>query len=95
MQVVDADGNPCARHISCTVEMLPPDQVYDVAVIDEIQMIGDQERGWAWTRAFLGCQAREVHLCGDVTTGRYLLVYTCRVVAVRVPWRGVAWRGVA
>jgi len=25
-----------------------------VAVIDEIQMIRDPQRGWAWTRAFLG-----------------------------------------
>ncbi|CAF4629709.1 unnamed protein product, partial [Rotaria magnacalcarata] len=24
--------------------------VYDVAVIDEIQMIRDPQRGWAWTR---------------------------------------------
>lgn len=26
----------------------------EVAVIDEIQMIKDQNRGWAWTRALLG-----------------------------------------
>jgi hypothetical protein len=26
----------------------------EVAVIDEIQMIRDTQRGWAWTRAFLG-----------------------------------------
>ena len=30
----------------------------DVAVVDEIQMIGDRERGWAWTRAVLGLQVR-------------------------------------
>ncbi|KAK8090984.1 hypothetical protein PG994_000489 [Apiospora phragmitis] len=28
-------------------------------------MIGDIERGWAWTQAFLGVQAKEVHLCGE------------------------------
>ena len=27
---------------------------YDVAVIDEIQLLADSERGWAWTRALLG-----------------------------------------
>ena len=37
----------------------------DVAVIDEIQMIGDPHRGSAWTRAVLGVLAPEVHLCGD------------------------------
>ena len=26
----------------------------DCAVIDEIQMMNDNERGWAWTRALLG-----------------------------------------
>jgi ATP-dependent RNA helicase SUPV3L1/SUV3 len=50
---------------SCTVEMTPLNQPVDVAVIDEIQMIGDAERGWAWTQAFLGVQAKELHLCGE------------------------------
>ena len=50
---------------SCTVEMTPLNKRVDVAVIDEIQMIADPERGWAWTQAFLGVQAREVHLCGE------------------------------
>jgi ATP-dependent RNA helicase SUPV3L1/SUV3 len=38
---------------------------YEVAVIDEIQMIGDGERGWAWTRALLAVRAKRIHLCGD------------------------------
>ncbi|KAL7627467.1 RNA helicase [Parahypoxylon ruwenzoriense] len=50
---------------SCTVEMTPLNLPVDVAVIDEIQMIGDPERGWAWTQAFLGVQAKEVHVCGE------------------------------
>lgn len=50
---------------SCTVEMTPLNQRVDVAVIDEIQMIGDDQRGWAWTQAVLGVQAKEVHLCGE------------------------------
>ncbi|KAK0120624.1 RNA helicase [Cadophora gregata f. sp. sojae] len=53
---------------SCTVEMVPLNCKVDVAVIDEIQMMGDTERGWAWTQAFLGVQAKEVHLCGEVRT---------------------------
>lgn len=51
---------------SCTVEMVPLNAKLDVAVIDEIQMMADQERGWAWTQAFLGVQAKEVHLCGEL-----------------------------
>lgn len=50
---------------SCTVEMTPLNQRVDVAIIDEIQMIGDEQRGWAWTQALLGVQAKEVHLCGE------------------------------
>ncbi|CAN8103100.1 unnamed protein product [Discula destructiva] len=50
---------------SCTVEMTPLNQRVDVAVIDEIQMMGDEARGWAWTQAVLGVQAKEVHLCGE------------------------------
>lgn len=37
----------------------------EVAVIDEIQMIKDVGRGWAWTRALLGIAADEIHLCGE------------------------------
>lgn len=50
---------------SCTVEMAPTRLIVDVAVIDEIQMIGDKNRGWAWTQALLGLQAKELHLCGE------------------------------
>ena len=40
-------------------------QRYDVAVIDECQMIGDRDRGGAWTAAILGLQAEEMHLCAS------------------------------
>lgn len=53
---------------SCTVEMVPLNKKFDVAVIDEIQMIGNMERGNAWTTAFLGVQAKEVHVCGEERT---------------------------
>lgn len=39
----------------------------EVAVIDEIQMIADPERGWAWTQALLGLPAKEIHLCGEAS----------------------------
>ena len=29
------------------------------------QQIGDDARGWAWTRALQGLPANEIHLCGD------------------------------
>ncbi|KAG9307421.1 hypothetical protein G9A89_017251 [Geosiphon pyriformis] len=48
-----------------TVEMANLNDVLDVAVVDEIQMISDPHRGWAWTQALLGLQAKELHLCGE------------------------------
>ena len=79
---MNAQGKPCAlvtgeeqripegetKMWSCTVEMAPLNTDLDVAVIDEIQMIAHNERGWAWTQAFLGVKAKEVHLCGEART---------------------------
>ncbi|CAH1988276.1 unnamed protein product [Acanthoscelides obtectus] len=60
----DPAGNP-SGHVSCTVEMTSLSNPYEVAIIDEIQMIKDPQRGWAWTRALLGIMAEEIHLCGE------------------------------
>ena len=57
---------PFSTHTSCTVEMVNLNHEYDVAVIDEIQMIGNPQRGSAWTRALLGLRAREIHVCGGL-----------------------------
>lgn len=48
-----------------TIEMIPLNKKMDVCVIDEIQMLGDPNRGAAWTAAVLGVQASEIHLCGE------------------------------
>jgi ATP-dependent RNA helicase SUPV3L1/SUV3 len=80
---MNAKGKPCAlvtgeerrypeglnaTMSSCTVEMVPLNTRVDVAVIDEIQMMGDVDRGWAWTQALFGVMAKEVHLCGELRT---------------------------
>lgn len=57
---------PFSTHVSCTVEVVPVNVPYDVAIIDEIQMINDQNRGFAWTRALLGLCAREIHVAGGL-----------------------------
>ncbi|RZF36985.1 hypothetical protein LSTR_LSTR004673 [Laodelphax striatellus] len=56
--------NP-SNHVACTVEMTSVNNSYEVAVIDEIQMVRDNARGWAWTRALLGVMAEEIHVCGE------------------------------
>jgi ATP-dependent RNA helicase SUPV3L1/SUV3 len=55
---------PDARHLASTIEMLDPDRPVDVAVIDEIQMLADPDRGWAWTAALMGVPAGTVYLLG-------------------------------
>ena len=50
-------------HIAATPEKLELKRRYDMAVIDECQMIADRQRGYAWTRAILGVLAPEIHLC--------------------------------
>ena len=52
-----------ARHQSSTIEMLSLKTHYDVAVIDEAQMIADRARGGAWTAAIMGVCADTVHVC--------------------------------
>lgn len=56
-------AEPNSRVTSSTVEMADFHEVYDVAVIDEAQMIEDSERGHCWTKAILGIQASEIHVC--------------------------------
>ncbi|MBQ9010727.1 MAG: hypothetical protein IJ088_15580 [Clostridia bacterium] len=50
---------------SSTVEMADLGRHYDVAVIDEGQMITDRDRGGAWTDAILGLCADEIHVCAS------------------------------
>jgi Helicase conserved C-terminal domain len=57
---------PFATHKAATVEMAPVVEEFDVVVIDEIQMISDDERGFAWTRALLGVRCSEIHVCGGL-----------------------------
>ena len=52
-----------ATHVASTVETSDLTHVYNVAVIDECQMIFDLDRGGFWTEAILGLQAHELHLC--------------------------------
>ncbi|WP_300385235.1 DEAD/DEAH box helicase [Clostridium sp.] len=62
-----------ATHTSCTVEKIDLRKEYDIAIIDEIQMIGDSQRGAAWTRALLGLKCKELHLCGALNAKELII----------------------
>ena len=61
-EIIEIEG---ATHYSSTIEMAKLNEEFTCAVIDEIQMITDKQRGWAWTRALVNLHAYEVHVCGD------------------------------
>jgi ATP-dependent RNA helicase SUPV3L1/SUV3 len=60
-EIIDEEST----HISSTIEMLNSDIEVDVCVIDEIQMIADKDRGWAWANALIGAPAKKVILTGS------------------------------
>ncbi len=62
-----------STHVSCTIEKVNLKQSYDIAVIDEIQMINDTQRGIAWSRAVLGLRCNEIHICGAMNAKELLI----------------------
>ncbi|ADR32733.1 helicase domain protein [Sulfuricurvum kujiense DSM 16994] len=60
-QLLDED----ATHISSTIEMLSFESEVDCCVIDEVQMIDDRDRGWAWANAIIGAPAKTVIMTGS------------------------------
>ena len=55
-----------AGHICSTIEMINFNLEVDVCVIDEVQMLADDDRGWAWVNAILGSPAHKVIMTGSV-----------------------------
>lgn len=73
---INAEGIPCslqtgeetipvegAAIVSSTIELCDYHRKFDVAVIDEAQLITDSDRGAAWFRAICEVNAEEVHIC--------------------------------
>jgi ATP-dependent RNA helicase SUPV3L1/SUV3 len=60
-EIIDEEST----HISSTIEMMNSSVDVDVCVIDEIQMISDRDRGWAWANALMGVAAKTVILTGS------------------------------
>ncbi len=77
-----------ARHLCCTVEKAALEPQYDVAVIDEVQLLNDSQRGDAWTRAILGLCCEEIHLCGAALVKDQLLklIHDCGDEYVFTPY---------
>ncbi|MCQ2770798.1 MAG: hypothetical protein MJ236_03250 [Clostridia bacterium] len=52
-----------SRVVASTIEMFNKSIQYDIAVIDEAQMMADSDRGGHWTRAIIEMNAKEIHVC--------------------------------
>lgn len=61
----ERDLRPGAPFTSSTIEMLDFERVVDTAVIDEVQLLKDADRGWAWSAAIIGVPARRVAMTGS------------------------------
>ena len=59
-ECIEEEGS---RVTASTIEMADFDENYDIAVIDEAQMVTDPDRGHSWTKAILGLRAKEIHIC--------------------------------
>ena len=59
-ECIEEEGS---RVMASTIEMADFDENYDIAVIDEAQMVSDPDRGHSWTKAILGIRAGEIHIC--------------------------------
>lgn len=56
-----------APHVARTIETVDLNRRTEIAVIDEIQMLDDRARGWAWTQALVGVPAEHVVMTGSPT----------------------------
>ena len=61
-----------ARHTASTIEMLNTSEIIDIAIIDEVQMIKDEDRGWAWTQAIVGVPAKKIIMTGSPEVKEYI-----------------------
>jgi hypothetical protein len=54
-----------AQFVASTIEMMDTQREVDVVVIDEVQLLTDDDRGWAWCQALVGAPAKRVIMTGS------------------------------
>ncbi len=54
-----------ARFVASTIEMANLSEWIDCVLIDEVQIILDKNRGWAWSQAIVGIPARKLIMTGS------------------------------
>jgi hypothetical protein len=56
---------PGSQFTASTIEMVNLQKIVNCALIDEVQNLADEDRGWAWTQALVGAPARHVLMTGS------------------------------
>ncbi|MBI5274343.1 MAG: hypothetical protein HY860_04730 [Chlamydiales bacterium] len=56
---------PGTRFVASTIEMANLDTWIDCVLIDEVQIILDKNRGWAWSQAIIGIPAKKLIMTGS------------------------------
>jgi ATP-dependent RNA helicase SUPV3L1/SUV3 len=56
---------PGTRFVASTIEMVNLDKWIDCVLIDEVQIILDKNRGWAWSQAIVGIPAKKLIMTGS------------------------------
>lgn len=71
---------PGSFHQASTIEMMDLREEWDVAVIDEAQMVADRQRGGSWTNAILGLRAKRIHICASPDAEKILvrMITSCK-----------------
>ncbi len=71
---------PGSFHQSSTIEMLNLNEEWDMAIIDEGQMVADSQRGGSWTAAILGLRAKKIHICASPDAEKLLtrMIKSCK-----------------
>ncbi|MEO5511252.1 MAG: hypothetical protein ABIV28_04390, partial [Longimicrobiales bacterium] len=55
-----------APFIASTIEMLNPNAEVEAVVIDEVQLLTDEDRGWAWCQALVGAAGKRIIMTGSM-----------------------------
>jgi ATP-dependent RNA helicase SUPV3L1/SUV3 len=61
----EQDLHEGARFVASTIEMANLQEPVECAVVDEVQLLVDPSRGWAWAQALIGVPASQVIMTGS------------------------------
>jgi ATP-dependent RNA helicase SUPV3L1/SUV3 len=68
-----------AKFIAQTIETFNYNKIVHSVLIDEVQLISDPSRGWAWSQALIGAPAENIILTGSLDC-LGIIEYVCRLL---------------